>query len=277
MSLFVLFYNINVVVGDFSDLRPPSNGAFGSIPSNFNNAESHEHHIDKHQRGTMDGPSGYEYNDDKHCCSGTKDSEPHIFKLSSVENIAKKCIGANYEELIKYPIVTHIAICKSPLEALYSKSPSVIKENSPNQYTTVDYHAFVVLKTNIGIYLTLEKSRDSIYISNGTLKNGPICELSASTRNLPVEHIIEDECKYALSELIELFKEEDTREYKLTRDNCQHFAKRIFDKVARFKYWEPVTAQEYIFYWLFLFFIIIIIIFSIFIIIFIRRDKKNQI
>lgn len=178
-------------------------------------------------------PSGYDYNEEnKHECLGTGDSKLHDcinFKLSSVDNVAEKLLGGEYEEIIMEATVTHIAGHKRPLGSL------------SKDYPPVGYHAFLVLKTNIGIYLTLEKLGDGIYIGKGPLINGSACKTCAFSYNSKL--MIEDESKYSLLELIELLKNEKDY-YNPVKDNCQDLAERCFDKVARMKRWGFVSTRE---------------------------------
>ena len=157
------------------------------------------------------------------------------FKFSSVDNVAEKLLGGDYEEIIKEAAVTHIAGYKRPLGSL-KKSCCLI-----------GYHAFLVLKTNIGAYLTLEKLSDGIYIGMGPLINGETCAAFAFPRNSKL--MVKDNSKYALLELIELLKNE-TDNYRLLKDNCQDFAKRCFDKVARMKYWKFMSFREFLKYFI---------------------------
>ena len=242
-------HNTYVVDCNRNDLCSPSSGASGSTPSN------QQHHEDKQhdQGGTVIVPilpSGYEYSEeDKRECPGTGDRKSHeyiYFKFSSVDNVAEKLLGGEYEEIIKEAAVTHIAGYKRPLEFLWK------------QWSPVDYHAFLVLKTNIGIYLTLEKLGDGIYIGKGPLINGSACEACTFPRNS--ELMIEDESKYALSELIELLKNEKD-DYRLLKYNCQDFAKICFDKIARMERWGFVSFQEFLKNLIFLLVLVIIIVF----------------
>ena len=174
------------------------------------------------------------------------------FKLSSVHNVEEKIFGLEHEKLLKNIVVKRVGVYKTPLTALYKSSHSSIKQYFAKQWTAVDYHAFLVLKTNLnenslnGVFLCLEKQQDGIYISKSPLYECLVYGLQFSPRNSPVELIIEDESKYPLSDLIGRLKyEEDV--YNPTKNNCQHFAKRHFDRAASKKYWEFERPGEYLY------------------------------
>lgn len=42
-----------------------------------------------------------------------------------------------------------------------------------------------------------------------------------------------------------MVKNEKDLNYKLFRSNCKNFAKRLFDKIARAKYFDYTTAEEF--------------------------------
>ena len=96
------------------------------------------------------------------------------------------------------------------------------------------------------MYISLEKQQNGIYISRSPLYESLVYGIHSSPRNCPVELVIEDESDYPLSELLEnLNREEDI--YDPTKNNCQHFVKRHFDKVASKKHWEFERPTEYVY------------------------------
>ena len=223
--------------------------ANGSLPS-YNGVQSRHHADEHHDLYNEDDKhhdhqisvnhaiqqTGYEYNEGNY--PNYPETEKQIYlKLSTIDDITKMILG-NMDQYAITPLVTNIAVCSSPLEALYSKSPSIIKEKVQKQYTSIDYHVFLVIKTNIGIFLTLEKWDDGIYIGKGPLTNVSICELSKRPRISPVKLLIEDESKYTLLELIALLENEFKDDYNLFTKNCKHFAKRLYDKIAHMKYFD---------------------------------------
>ena len=87
------------------------------------------------------------------------------FKINQQLNIAERIFGSDYETIISCLHITHIAVYKTPLDGIYRSSPSKMREAFGKQWTSVDYHAFVLLKTSEGkVCLSLEKQRDGIYI-----------------------------------------------------------------------------------------------------------------
>ena len=169
------------------------------------------------------------------------------FKSSSLDNVAEKIFGFGHEKLLENIVVERIGVYKTPLTALYKSSHSTMKQYFAKQWTAVDYHAFLVLKTNLnGVFLSLEKQQDGIYISTSPLYECLVYGLQSSPRNSPVELIMEDESKYPLADLIGRLKNEED-EYNPAKKNCQHFAKRHFDRAASTKYWEFERPSEYLY------------------------------
>lgn len=167
------------------------------------------------------------------------------FKLSPSVNVAEKLLGDDYLDHIEDTVITHIEIHTTPLTAIYKSSNKSIKQYFARQWTRVDYHAFLILNTNIGTFLSLEKQQDGIYISKSMSYERLVYGLQLTPRNTPVQLVMEDESKYSLADLIDNLKcESDV--YHPTDDNCQHFAKRHFDKVASKKQWHFDGPLEYL-------------------------------
>lgn len=164
------------------------------------------------------------------------------FNISSVDNLAESFLGAGGSE----DVVTHVAIYRTPLEVMYSQSPYRIRQLFAKQWTPVDYHAFLVLRTTSGDNLCIEKSQDGIYLSKSPDRKFLINGLPSSPRNSPVELIIEDTSEYPLKQLLQNL-EQEKNQYELTINNCQHFAKRHFDKLALSKHWEFERPKEFAF------------------------------
>ena len=169
------------------------------------------------------------------------------FKLSFAENVEEKLLGPSYLEILKdKPVISNVQVFKTPLEKLYKSSHSRIRGSLAKQWTPVDYHAFLVITTNKGMYISLEKQQDGIYISRSPLYESLVYGIHSSPRNCPVELVIEDESEYPLSELLENLKREEDI-YNPAKNNCQHFVKRHFDKVASKKHWEFERPTEYVY------------------------------
>ena len=169
------------------------------------------------------------------------------FKLSFAENVEEKLLGPSYLEILKdKPVISNVQVFKTPLEKLYKSSHSRIRRSLSKQWTPVDYHAFLVITTNKGMYISLEKQQDGIYFSRSPLYESLVYGIHSSPRNCPVELVIEDESEYPLSELLENLKREEDI-YDPAKNNCQHFVKRHFDKVASKRHWEFERPTEYVY------------------------------
>ena len=161
------------------------------------------------------------------------DIEKRIFRGLDVQRFGQLC-------------VTHVAIYKTPLDGIYRSSPSKMRDSFRKQWTSVDYHAFVVMKTNCGVCVSLEKQRDGIYVGKSTCYEYMVWGMQSSPRPLPVELVIEDSSTFTLYNLLGILKNE-CRDYSATNDNCQHFAKRIFDKISSKKSWQYAGPKEYLY------------------------------
>ena len=159
------------------------------------------------------------------------------FKIEKKSNTAELCFGDEYERIIDNMTTTRVSVYKRPLKnSLNSSTPSSIKGK---QLTSVDYHAYVVLETNTGVYLSLERNTDGIYMGKSP-RFGDMVNDTAS-----VELIIEDSSDFSMIWLIEILKI-DVGDYNAIDPNCQHFAKFIFDKVADRKQWEFIEPRSFL-------------------------------
>ena len=160
------------------------------------------------------------------------------FKIKKKSNTAELCFGNEYKRIIDNMYITRVWVYKRPLQnSLNSSTPSSIKGK---QLTSVDYHAYVVLETNTGVYLSLEKYTDGIYMGKSP-RFGDIVNDTAS-----VELIIEDSSDFSMIRLIEILKIDNFGDYSALDANCQHFAKYIFDKVANRKQWEFIEPRSFL-------------------------------
>ena len=164
------------------------------------------------------------------------------FNISCVDNLAESFLGAAGND----DLINHVAIYRTPLEVMYSQSPYKIRQLFAKQWTPVDYHAFLVLRTTSGDDICIEKSQDGIYLSKSPDRKFLINGLPSSPRNSPVELIIENTSEYSLKQLLQNL-EQEKNQYELTINNCQHFAKRHFDKLALSKHWEFERPKEFAF------------------------------
>jgi hypothetical protein len=101
------------------------------------------------------------------------------------------------------------------------------------------HHKFLVLETthwwwsveknNEGI--TIQRSKDPYYVTSCYRK---------VDRNDPIVKITEDRGRKSMKDFVEFLYEKDelNRKYHWLGDNCQHFAKRMFDEIAATKWLE---------------------------------------
>ena len=183
-----------------------------------------------------------------------------FFKMTPDCGVTEKLFGSfKHIHDLKNACVTHVAVFKTPLEGIYRKSNESLREAIGRQWTSVDYHAFVVMTTSFGICLSLEKQQDGIYIGRSPwYENLVHYMMENSPRKSPVDLVIEDDSDYSLSRLMVLIEDEKSG-YSATDDNCQHFAKRIFDKVALNKTWEFTRPYKFFCKLMALFFLTVIL------------------
>ena len=108
--------------------------------------------------------------------------------------------------------VTHVALYKTPIEGIYRSST-----------------AFVVLKTNFELCLSLEKQQDGIFI--GT---------TSSPRKLPADLLVETISSCPFSCLINCLKEIMISS-GVTNNDCQGFANTIFYKICQEGYFKVTS------------------------------------
>ena len=182
-----------------------------------------------------------------------------FFKMTSDCKVAEKLFGSSkHIHDLEKASVTHVAVFKTPLEGIYRKSNESLREAIGRQWTSVDYHAFVVMTTSFGICLSFEKQQDGIYIGRSPWYENLVYYMENSPRKSPVDLVLEDDSDYSLSRLMVLIEDEKSG-YSATDDNCQHFAKRIFDKVALNKTWEFTRPYKFFCMLIALFFLTVIL------------------
>ena len=138
-----------------------------------------------------------------------------------------------------------VAVYKTPLEGIYSKSPKRFRDTFGRQWTQVDYHAFVTLKTSDGYYWSIEKQQDGIHINKKENLDLVRDKFGSYNRKTPIECLIETrETNCPMSQLMGILSRE--KEAYHMHDNCHHLAKRLFDKIASIDNWEFTRSPEYI-------------------------------
>ena len=171
-------------------------------------------------------------------------SQADYFKIDQL-HLAERMFGVGHEAAVSVMSVTNVAVFKSPLDGTYRKSHPFVSDIFRRQWFSLDFHAFVVMKTNTGVYISLEKQQDGIYIgkSDSSFHNIIYCSGKVS-RKFP-EELIFDDSNYSMSHLLTIIGNEK-ESYSLQNDNCQHFSKRVFDKLAESKHWEFQRPLEFL-------------------------------
>ena len=142
--------------------------------------------------------------------------------------------------------IEKISVLSAPLAASFRSSKPSIRSRLRLQLFGMDYHAFVVLKTNDGLWWSLEKMPDGIYVSRGNIPESVIFCFGDEVRPEPVCVLAVD---YSDSSLQDIFHRvnhilKTKSEYDVMKNNCQHFAKELFCKFAKHKTWEPITISD---------------------------------
>ena len=99
------------------------------------------------------------------------------------------------------------------------------------------HHQFVVLETSAwwwsieknGEGITIQRSRGLSYVKDYYRR---------TERIKPIEEVNSDQGRMKMKDLIEFLYQENelNKPYHFMNENCQHFAKRIFDKFAKAKF-----------------------------------------
>ena len=145
-------------------------------------------------------------------------------------------------------LIQWVAVYKTPLNNAVSNSKSVkkVRDTFGKQWTKVDYHAFIALKTSDDFYWSLEKQQDGIYINTKKELNDVINNFGTCPRAEPIECIKETRnTSCTLYRLINILQNEDNR-YDAADDSCQHFSKRLYDKISARDCWDFIRPREYI-------------------------------
>ena len=145
--------------------------------------------------------------------------------------------------------IEKVFIYKTPLEALTSCSPRLVKNFLPpgRQLTSIDFHAFVMFNTSDGFWWSLEKNQNGIFLGRNRNKDNVKNKLQGVPRKTPIDLIIEDDGFRSLTGLLSLVVEREfvNKSYSGIFDSCQHFARTIFDKTSKSKSWDFTTPVEY--------------------------------
>ena len=172
--------------------------------------------------------------------------------IENVEKAIKESYSNVFENysnsVLDDVLIQWVAVYKTPLDNVVSNSRSIkkVRDTIGKQWTKVDYHAFIALKTSDDFYWSLEKQQDGIYINAKKELNDVVANFGTCPRAEPIERIKETRnTSCTLNRLIGILQNEDNR-YGATDDSCQHFSKRLYDKISARDCWEFVRPREYI-------------------------------
>lgn len=99
------------------------------------------------------------------------------------------------------------------------------------------YHAFTVLETNEW-WWSIEKNTEGITIQRSKKLDFVRNRYRRTIRNNPIKEMKSDKGRMKMEELVNWFysNAELNKKYRLLNENCQNFAKRIFDQFAKSEY-----------------------------------------
>ena len=148
--------------------------------------------------------------------------------------------------------IDSIAVYSSPLEAPFASSTSSIRSYFQRQFFSVDYHAFIVLRTNYGRWWAVDKMRDGIFVSYGESEDSVVFYFDQKPRPRPLRLLIDDKTdssgeRLFFSTIFNRIKNRSymsSHEYDIVTENCQHFCKDLFDKFASSKWWKFPTLVD---------------------------------
>ena len=174
------------------------------------------------------------------CSADTFIREPKTENVTA-ENISK--IFGKY--LQEGSTLKSVAVYSCPLDAPFSSSKVSVKKRVQRQYTSLDYHAFVVFESGAGVWIALDKMKDGIFVSWGRNLGSVLLNFEGKSRPKPLRLLKIDGSNSSSSELIHHLKEVfSSNKYDLIRKNCQHFSRKMFDKHAIGQSWDFVTPLD---------------------------------
>ena len=156
------------------------------------------------------------------------------FRRDATLPTAEIIFGKDHIVTVSSMIVTHVEAYTTPLNAIYQSSHSDIHTFFQKQWKPVDFHAFVVSTTNNGLYVSVKKQRDGIYIEKSNKIDILKYFFRKDSRKHPVLKKDSYDSNYPVDKLLKIV-EVETDGYDVVTNSCQHFAERIFNKVAQTK------------------------------------------
>ena len=180
-----------------------------------------------------------------------EDQCPEIFHTVQVtaDNLEEAFKGNNelYETTAALSI-DKISVYKSPLSAPFSSSKDPVRNVMQGQYLSVDYHAYVVFNTSDGMWWALDKTTEGVFVSWGDSHYSVTVCFDGHRRPKATrgpKDLISDDSDRTVSVLVRRLKYIlKSNKYDLIENNCQHFAREMFDKLAIDKTWELSTVSD---------------------------------
>eukprot|EP00117_Sycon_ciliatum_P024493 scpid92017/ scgid20545/ len=122
-------------------------------------------------------------------------------------------------------VITWVAVYKKPL-------------GSWQMTDALLYHAFVIFQTQ-GWWWSIEKNDQGVTLQRSETKTFVLDRYRRSPRQSPVELIKSDEAWCPLKEFADLLYGTHAvgSAYNVMTSNCKHFAKTVFDRLARTEVW----------------------------------------
>ena len=100
-------------------------------------------------------------------------------------------------------------------------------------FSPVDYHMFVVFKTNDGMFWAVEKVKENVLLSYGKTYHSVVHYILNNVRPQPVYMQAVDRATVSLDRMVSYLKKQlASVHYCSWTANCQHFSKEIFNKFA---------------------------------------------
>ena len=181
-----------------------------------------------------------------HLGSSNMCSVDTVIKEPKTENVTAENVSKIFRKYFQEgSSLKSVAVYSCPLNAPFSSSKVAVKKRVQRQYSALDYHAFVVFESNIGVWIALDKMIDGVFISWGRNQGSVLFHFEGKFRPKPLRLLKKDNCNLSRSELIHhLEKLLNSNSYDLIQENCQHFSKKMFDKHAIGLSWDFATPSD---------------------------------
>ena len=143
-------------------------------------------------------------------------------------------------------VIKGIAVYSTPLTVPFRSSTPSMRERLQLQFFPVDYHAFVVFEADYGLWYSLERMPEGIYLQKGDSRDSVVFCHDRNERPEPVSRLAEDKSDSSVKDVFDRVRHIMVNKsgYDIIQNNCQHFAKEMFWKFAKDKTWEPTTISD---------------------------------